>query len=151
MNGANRQMILKLNQWLMSATARGSRRLIVERGQNLRRKCWTQLRLLTHLETSTEKLHRSSSRGSLSGRTEAQASRISEGSPANHECRAKTRQQKKLTIDENTRLHPERLRIDGEKIPKFSARKRCGRVPATPAESPESPICWAEHALVRSS
>ena len=112
------QMLLKLNQWLLERYQAGERAvLIVDEAQNLSPQMLEEIRLLTNLETSTEKLLQIV----LAGQPELEQKlnqpdlrqlrqRIT--------LRAKTRQ---LTLDETQGYIQERLRIAGaENIDLFS-------------------------------
>jgi general secretion pathway protein A len=104
------QMLLKLNQWLLERYQAGERAvLIVDEAQNLSPQMLEEIRLLTNLETSTEKLLQIV----LSGQPELEhklnqpqlrqlRQRIT--------LRAKTRQ---LTLEETQGYIRERLRIAG--------------------------------------
>jgi type II secretory pathway predicted ATPase ExeA len=104
------QMLLKLNQWLLERYQAGERAvLIVDEAQNLSPQMLEEIRLLTNLETSTEKLLQIV----LSGQPELEhklnqpqlrqlRQRIT--------LRAKTRQ---LTLEETQGYIQERLRIAG--------------------------------------
>jgi type II secretory pathway predicted ATPase ExeA len=104
------QMLLKLNQWLLERYQAGERAvLIVDEAQNLSPQMLEEIRLLTNLETSTEKLLQIV----LSGQPELEhklnqpqlrqlRQRIT--------LRAKTRQ---LTLEETQGYIHERLRIAG--------------------------------------
>jgi general secretion pathway protein A len=104
------QILLKLNQWLLERYQAGERAvLIVDEAQNLSPQMLEEIRLLTNLETSTEKLLQIV----LSGQPELDQ-KLSQ--PQLRQLRqritlrAKTRQ---LTIEETQGYLQERLRIAG--------------------------------------
>ncbi len=112
------QMLLKLNQWLLERYQAGERAvLIVDEAQNLSPQMLEEIRLLTNLETSTEKLLQIV----LAGQPELEQKL---NQPELRQLRqritlrAKTRQ---LTLDETQGYIQERLRIAGaENIDLFS-------------------------------
>ena len=104
------QMLLKLNQWLLERYQAGERAvLIVDEAQNLSHQMLEEIRLLTNLETSTEKLLQIV----LAGQPELEQKL---NQPQLRQLRqritlrAKTRQ---LTLDETKGYIQERLRIAG--------------------------------------
>src|SRR5271169_1568904 len=104
------QMLLKLNQWLLERYQAGERAvLIVDEAQNLSPQMLEEIRLLTNLETSTEKLLQIV----LSGQPELDQKL---NQPELRQLRqritlrAKTRQ---LTLEETRGYIQERLRIAG--------------------------------------
>jgi general secretion pathway protein A len=104
------QMLLKLNQWLLERYQAGERAvLIVDEAQNLSPQMLEEIRLLTNLETSTEKLLQIV----LSGQPELEQKL---NQPQLRQLRqritlrAKTRQ---LTLEETQGYIQERLRIAG--------------------------------------
>jgi general secretion pathway protein A len=104
------QMLLKLNQWLLERYQAGERAvLIVDEAQNLSQQMLEEIRLLTNLETSTEKLLQIV----LSGQPELEQKL---NQPQLRQLRqritlrAKTRQ---LTLEETRGYIQERLRIAG--------------------------------------
>ncbi len=104
------QMLMKLNQWLLERYQAGERAvLIVDEAQNLSPQMLEEIRLLTNLETSTEKLLQIV----LSGQPELEQKL---NQPQMRQLRqritlrAKTRQ---LTVGETSGYIQERLRIAG--------------------------------------
>ena len=104
------QMLLKLNQWLLERYQAGERAvLIVDEAQNLSPQMLEEIRLLTNLETSTEKLLQIV----LAGQPELEQKL---NQPQLRQLRqritlrAKTRQ---LTLEETQGYIQERLRIAG--------------------------------------
>jgi general secretion pathway protein A len=104
------QMLMKLNQWLLERYQAGERAvLIVDEAQNLSPQMLEEIRLLTNLETSTEKLLQIV----LAGQPELEQKL---NQPQLRQLRqritlrAKTRQ---LTLDETSGYIQERLRIGG--------------------------------------
>ena len=112
------QMLLKLNQWLLERYQAGERAvLIVDEAQNLSPQMLEEIRLLTNLETSTEKLLQIV----LAGQPELEQKL---NQPQLRQLRqritlrAKTRQ---LTLEETQGYIQERLRIAGaENLDLFS-------------------------------
>lgn len=108
------QMLMKLNQWLLERYQAGERAvLIVDEAQNLSPQMLEEIRLLTNLETSTEKLLQIV----LSGQPELEQKL---NQPQLRQLRqritlrAKTRQ---LTLEETRGYIHERLRIAGAENP----------------------------------
>jgi type II secretory pathway predicted ATPase ExeA len=108
------QMLLKLNQWLLERYQAGERAvLIVDEAQNLSPQMLEEIRLLTNLETSTEKLLQIV----LAGQPELEQKL---NQPQLRQLRqritlrAKTRQ---LTLEETRGYIHERLRIAGAENP----------------------------------
>ena len=128
------QMLLKLNQWLLERYQAGERAvLIVDEAQNLSPQMLEEIRLLTNLETSTEKLLQIV----LAGQPELEQKL---NQPQLRQLRqritlrAKTRQ---LTLEETQGYIQERLRIAGaENLDLFSAGSHCGHSPLCPRHSP---------------
>jgi len=112
------QMLMKLNQWLLERYQAGERAvLIVDEAQNLSPQMLEEIRLLTNLETSTEKLLQIV----LAGQPELEQKL---NQPELRQLRqritlrAKTRQ---LSLDETKGYIQERLRIGGaEKLDLFT-------------------------------
>lgn len=112
------QVLMKLNQWLLERYQAGERAvLIVDEAQNLSPQMLEEIRLLTNLETSTEKLLQIV----LSGQPELEQKL---NQPQLRQLRqritlrAKTRQ---LTLDETEGYIQERLRVGGtETVDLFS-------------------------------
>ena len=108
------QMLLKLNQWLLDRYQAGERAvLVVDEAQNLSPQMLEEIRLLTNLETSTEKLLQIV----LAGQPELEQKL---NQPQLRQLRqritlrAKTRQ---LTIEETQGYIQERMRIAGAENP----------------------------------
>src|SRR5260370_7279288 len=130
------QMLLKLNQWLLERYQAGERAvLVVDEAQNLSPQMLEEIRLLTNLETSTEKLLQIV----LAGQPELEQKL---NQPQLRQLRqritlrAKTRQ---LTLDETQGYIQERLRIAGaENVNLFSpeaiaaVHRYSPRIPTTP-------------------
>ena len=115
------QMLMKLNLWLLERYQAGERAvLIVDEAQNLSPQMLEEIRLLTNLETSTEKLLQivlmltspSLSTSSISLKMRRLRQRIT--------LRAKTRQ---LTLEETRGYIHERLRIAGAEGPDIFSRE----------------------------
>ena len=134
-------MLMKLNQWLLERYQAGERAvLIVDEAQNLSPQMLEEIRLLTNLETSTEKLLQIV----LAGQPELEQKL---NQPELRQLRqritlrAKTRQ---LTLEETRGYIQERLRIAGAENPDiFSSGSQSRPCTAMRAEFPGSPICCA--------
>ena len=141
------QMLLRLNQWLLERYQAGERAvLIVDEAQNLSPQMLEEIRLLTNLETSTEKLLQIV----LSGQPELEhklnqpqlrqlRQRIT--------LRAKTRQ---LTIEETQGYIQERLRIAGAADGDIFSPEAIAAVHRFARGIPRVTNLLCEHALVSS-
>jgi general secretion pathway protein A len=141
------QMLLKLNQWLLDRYQAGERAvLVVDEAQNLSPQMLEEIRLLTNLETSTEKLLQIV----LAGQPELEQKlnqpdlrqlrqRIT--------LRAKTRQ---LTIEETQGYIQERLRIAGAENPDIFSPEAVAAVHRYARGIPRVTNLLCEHALVSS-
>jgi type II secretory pathway predicted ATPase ExeA len=141
------QMLLKLNQWLLDRYRAGERAvLIVDEAQNLSPQMLEEIRLLTNLETSTEKLLQIV----LAGQPELEQKlnqpdlrqlrqRIT--------LRAKTRQ---LTLEETQGYIEERLRIAGSENPDVFTPEAVAMVHRYARGIPRVTNLLCEHALVSS-
>jgi general secretion pathway protein A len=141
------QMLLKLNQWLLDRYRAGERAvLIVDEAQNLSPQMLEEIRLLTNLETSTEKLLQIV----LAGQPELEQKlnqpdlrqlrqRIT--------LRAKTRQ---LTLEETQGYIEERLRIAGSENPYIFTPEAVAMVHRYARGIPRVTNLLCEHALVSS-
>lgn len=141
------QMLLKLNQWLLDRYRAGERAvLIVDEAQNLSPQMLEEIRLLTNLETSTEKLLQIV----LAGQPELEQKlnqpdlrqlrqRIT--------LRAKTRQ---LTLEETQGYIEERLRIAGSENPDIFTPEAVAMVHRYARGIPRVTNLLCEHALVSS-
>ena len=146
-SGQKGQMLLKLNQWLLERYQAGERAvLIVDEAQNLSPKMLEEIRLLTNLETSTEKLLQIV----LAGQPELEQKlnqpdlrqlrqRIT--------LRAKTRQ---LTLDETQGYIQERLRIAGAENTEIFSPEAIAAVHRYARGIPRVTNLLCEHALVSS-
>src|SRR5712671_2676388 len=144
-SGQKGQMLLKLNQWLLERYQAGERAvLIVDEAQNLSPKMLEEIRLLTNLETSTEKLLQIV----LAGQPELEQKlnqpdlrqlrqRIT--------LRAKTRQ---LTLDETQGYIQERLRIAGAENTEIFSPEAIAAVHRYARGIPRVTNLLCEHALV---
>jgi general secretion pathway protein A len=141
------QMLLKLNQWLLERYQAGERAvLIVDEAQNLSPQMLEEIRLLTNLETSTEKLLQIV----LSGQPELEhklnqpqlrqlRQRIT--------LRAKTRH---LTLEETQGYIHERLRIAGAENTDIFEQEAITAVHRFAHGIPRVTNLLCEHALVSS-
>jgi general secretion pathway protein A len=141
------QMLLKLNQWLLERYQAGERAvLIVDEAQNLSPQMLEEIRLLTNLETSTEKLLQIV----LSGQPELEhklnqpqlrqlRQRIT--------LRAKTRH---LTLEETQGYIQERLRIAGAENTDIFEQEAITAVHRFAHGIPRVTNLLCEHALVSS-
>jgi general secretion pathway protein A len=141
------QMLLKLNQWLLDRYRAGERAvLVVDEAQNLSPQMLEEIRLLTNLETSTEKLLQIV----LAGQPELEhklnqpelrqlRQRIT--------LRAKTRQ---LTLEETQGYIEERLRIAGAENPDIFSPEAVAMVHRYARGIPRVTNLLCEHALVSS-
>jgi len=141
------QMLLKLNQWLLERYQAGERAvLIVDEAQNLSPQMLEEIRLLTNLETSTEKLLQIV----LSGQPELDQ-KLSQ--PQMRQLRqritlrAKTRQ---LTIEETQGYIQERLRIAGAESTEIFSPEAITAVHRYARGIPRVTNLLCEHALVSS-
>jgi len=141
------QMLLKLNQWLLERYQAGERAvLIVDEAQNLSPQMLEEIRLLTNLETSTEKLLQIV----LSGQPELDQ-KLSQ--PQLRQLRqritlrAKTRQ---LTIEETQGYIQERLRIAGVENTEIFSPEAIAAVYRYARGIPRVTNLLCEHALVSS-
>ena len=141
------QMLLKLNQWLLERYQAGERAvLIVDEAQNLSPQMLEEIRLLTNLETSTEKLLQIV----LSGQPELDQKL---NQPQLRQLRqritlrAKTRQ---LTIEETQGYIQERLRIAGAENPEIFSPEAIAAVHRYARGIPRVTNLLCEHALVSS-
>src|SRR5580704_1976338 len=112
------QMLLKLNQWLLDRYRAGERAvLVVDEAQNLSPQMLEEIRLLTNLETSTEKLLQIVLAGQPELETKLNQPDLRQ-LRQRITLRAKTRQ---LTLEETRGYIQERLRIAGtENVDIFS-------------------------------
>src|ERR1700719_4203541 len=139
------QMLLKLNQWLLERYEAGERAvLIVDEAQNLSPQMLEEIRLLTNLETSTEKLLQIV----LAGQPELDyklhqpqlrqlRQRIT--------LRAKTRQ---LTLDETRGYIEKRLRIAGAENTDIFSSEAIAAIHGYSRGIPRVSNLLCEHALV---
>src|ERR1700722_2596548 len=141
------QVLIKLNQWLLDRYQAGERAvLIVDEAQNLSPQMLEEIRLLTNLETSTEKLLQIV----LAGQPELEQKlnqpqllqlrqRIT--------LRAKTRQ---LTLEEARGYIHERLRIAGAENPDIFSPEAVAMVHRYARGIPRVTNLLCEHSLVSS-
>jgi general secretion pathway protein A len=141
------QVLLKLNQWLLDRYQAGERAvLIVDEAQNLSPQMLEEIRLLTNLETSTEKLLQIV----LSGQPELEQKL---NQPELRQLRqritlrAKTRQ---LTIEETQGYIQERLRIAGAENTDIFSPEAVATVHQYARGIPRVINLLCEHALVSS-
>jgi general secretion pathway protein A len=141
------QMLLKLNQWLLERYQAGERAvLIVDEAQNLSPQMLEEIRLLTNLETSTEKLLQIV----LSGQPELEQKL---NQPQLRQLRqritlrAKTRQ---LTLEETQGYIQERLRIAGAENTDIFEPEAIAVVHRFARGIPRVTNLLCEHALVSS-
>src|SRR6202030_1182317 len=141
------QMLLKLNQWLLDRYQAGERAvLIVDEAQNLSPQMLEEIRLLTNLETSTEKLLQIV----LSGQPELEQKL---NQPQLRQLRqritlrAKTRQ---LTLEETQGYIHERLRIAGAENTDIFEPAAIATVHRFAHGIPRVTSLLCEHALVSS-
>ncbi|HEV2521479.1 MAG TPA: AAA family ATPase [Candidatus Acidoferrales bacterium] len=139
------QMLMKLNQWLMDRYQAGERAvLVVDEAQNLSPQMLEEIRLLTNLETSTEKLLQIV----LSGQPELEhklnqpelrqlRQRIT--------LRARTRQ---LTLEETQGYIQERLRIAGAENRDIFSPEAVAKIHQYSRGIPRVTNLLCEHALV---
>ena len=139
------QMLLKLNQWLLDRYQAGERAvLVVDEAQNLSPQMLEEIRLLTNLETSTEKLLQIV----LAGQPELEQ-KLKE--PQLRQLRqritlrAKTRQ---LTLEETQGYIEERLRIAGAEDPYIFSPEAVATVHRYARGIPRVTNLLCEHALV---
>jgi type II secretory pathway predicted ATPase ExeA len=141
------QMLMKLNQWLLDRYQAGERAvLIVDEAQNLSPQMLEEIRLLTNLETSTEKLLQIV----LAGQPELE---FKLNQPELRQLRqritlrAKTRQ---LTIEETHGYIQERMRIAGAENPDIFSPEAVAMVHRYARGIPRVTNLLCEHALVSS-
>jgi general secretion pathway protein A len=141
------QMLLKLNQWLLDRYQAGERAvLVVDEAQNLSPQMLEEIRLLTNLETSTEKLLQIV----LAGQPELEQKL---NQPQLRQLRqritlrAKTRQ---LTLDETQGYIQERMRIAGAEDPDIFSPEAVAAVHRYARGIPRVTNLLCEHALVSS-
>jgi len=141
------QMLLKLNQWLLDRYRAGERAvLVVDEAQNLSPQMLEEIRLLTNLETSTEKLLQIV----LAGQPELEQKL---NQPELRQLRqritlrAKTRQ---LTLEETHGYIEERLRIAGAENPGIFSPEAVETVHRYARGIPRVTNLLCEHALVSS-
>ncbi len=141
------QMLLKLNQWLLERYQAGERAvLIVDEAQNLSPQMLEEIRLLTNLETSTEKLLQIV----LAGQPELEQKL---NQPQLRQLRqritlrAKTRQ---LTLEETQGYIQERLRIAGAENPDIFSPEAVAAVHRYARGIPRVTNLLCEHSLVSS-
>jgi general secretion pathway protein A len=141
------QMLMKLNQWLLDRYQAGERAvLVVDEAQNLSPQMLEEIRLLTNLETSTEKLLQIV----LSGQPELEQKL---NQPQLRQLRqritlrAKTRQ---LTLEETQGYIQERMRIAGAENPDIFSPEAAEAVHRYARGIPRVTNLLCEHALVSS-
>ena len=141
------QMLLKLNQWLLDRYQAGERAvLVVDEAQNLSPQMLEEIRLLTNLETSTEKLLQIV----LAGQPELEQKL---NQPELRQLRqritlrAKTRQ---LTLEETQGYIQERMRIAGGENPDIFSPEAVEAVHRYARGIPRVTNLLCEHALVSS-
>ena len=141
------QMLLKLNQWLLDRYQAGERAvLVVDEAQNLSPQMLEEIRLLTNLETSTEKLLQIV----LAGQPELEQKL---NQPQLRQLRqritlrAKTRQ---LTLEETRGYIEERMRIAGADNPDIFSPEAVAAVHHYARGIPRVTNLLCEHALVSS-
>src|ERR1700692_2662158 len=141
------QMLMKLNQWLLDRYQAGERAvLVVDEAQNLSPQMLEEIRLLTNLETSTEKLLQIV----LAGQPELEQKL---NQPQLRQLRqritlrAKTRQ---LTIEETQGYIQERMRIAGAENPDIFSPEAVAAVHRYARGIPRVTNLLCEHALVSS-
>ena len=141
------QMLLKLNQWLLERYQAGERAvLIVDEAQNLSPQMLEEIRLLTNLETSTEKLLQIV----LAGQPELEQ-RLNQPDMRQLRqritLRAKTRQ---LSLEETQAYIQERLRIAGADNPDIFSPEAVAAVHHYAHGIPRVTNLVCEHALISS-
>jgi general secretion pathway protein A len=141
------QMLMKLNQWLLERYQAGERAvLIVDEAQNLSPQMLEEIRLLTNLETSTEKLLQIV----LAGQPELEQKL---NQPQLRQLRqritlrTKTRQ---LTLDETQGYIQERLRIAGAENVELFSPEAIAAIHSYARGIPRVTNLLCEHALVSS-
>ena len=139
------QMLLKLNQWLLDRYRAGERAvLVVDEAQSLSPQMLEEIRLLTNLETSTEKLLQIV----LSGQPELEQKL---NQPQLRQLRqritlrAKTRP---LTLEETHGYIRERLRIAGAETPDLFSEQAVETIHRYARGIPRVTNLLCEHALV---
>jgi len=141
------QMLLKLNQWLLERYQAGERAvLIVDEAQNLSPQMLEEIRLLTNLETSTEKLLQIV----LAGQPELEQKL---NQPQLRQLRqritlrAKTRQ---LTLEETQGYIQERMRIAGAENAEIFSPEAVAAIHRFARGIPRVTNLLCEHSLVSS-
>jgi len=141
------QMLQKLNQWLLDRYQAGERAvLVVDEAQNLSPQMLEEIRLLTNLETSTEKLLQIV----LAGQPELEQKL---NQPQLRQLRqritlrAKTRQ---LTLEETQGYIEERMRIAGAENPDIFSPEAVAMVHRYARGIPRVTNLLCEHSLVSS-
>src|SRR5580698_8333728 len=139
------QVLMKLNQWLLERYQAGERAvLVVDEAQNLSQQMLEEIRLLTNLETSTEKLLQIV----LAGQPELEQKL---NQPQLRQLRqritlrAKTRQ---LTLEETRGYIQERLRIAGAENPDIFSEEAVAVVHRYARGIPRVTNLLCEHSLV---
>src|SRR3990172_4942438 len=139
------QMLIKLNQWLLERYRAGERAvLIVDEAQNLSPEMLEEIRLLTNLETSTEKLLQIV----LSGQPELQQKLAQPELRQLRQritLRAKTRP---LTLEETRGYVTERLRIAGGQAEQIFSPEAIEAVYRHACGTPRVTNLVCEHALI---
>jgi type II secretory pathway predicted ATPase ExeA len=139
------QMLIKLNQWLLERYQAGERAvLIVDEAQNLMPEMLEEIRLLTNLETSTEKLLQIV----LCGQPELQQKLAQPELRQLRQritLRAKTRP---LTLVETRGYITERLRIAGGGVEQIFSREAIEAIHRHGSGIPRVTNLIAEHALI---
>jgi general secretion pathway protein A len=141
------QMLVKLNQWLLDRYQAGERAvLVVDEAQNLSPQMLEEIRLLTNLETSTEKLLQIVLAGQPELETKLNQPQLRQ-LRQRITLRAKTRQ---LTIEETHGYIQERLRIGGATNPDIFSPEAVAAVHRYARGIPRVTNLLCEHALVSS-
>src|SRR5580692_9930736 len=141
------QMLQKLNQWLLDRYQAGERAvLVVDEAQNLSPQMLEEIRLLTNLETSTEKLLQIVLAGQPELETKLNQPQLRQ-LRQRITLRAKTRQ---LTIEETHGYIQERLRIGGATNPDIFSPEAVAAVHRYARGIPRVTNLLCEHALVSS-
>jgi general secretion pathway protein A len=141
------QMLVKLNQWLLDRYQNGERAvLVVDEAQNLSPQMLEEIRLLTNLETSTEKLLQIVLSGQPELETKLNQPQLRQ-LRQRITLRAKTRQ---LTIEETQGYIQERMRIAGADNPDIFSPEAVAMVHRYARGIPRVTNLLCEHALVSS-
>jgi len=141
------QMLLKLNHWLLERYQAGERAvLIVDEAQNLSPQMLEEIRLLTNLETSTEKLLQIVLAGQPELETKLNQPELRQ-LRQRITLRAKTRH---LTLEETLGYIQERLRIAGAENPGIFSPEAIEAVHRYARGIPRVTNLLCEHALVSS-